>query len=436
MKRAITTLTFVLFILLSFTAKSQSVYEIKFKDAKQIQYSCLLVFFHENNAYMRIAYKYQNTEILVNVTYRMKNGVNYQGVRYSMLSGYFPVLIKGYSSDRKYNPDFFVWFFNSITQKYDPPVTTDDTLLRYQNYRPVDTYMQLSPGTVTEPQLLKYFLFTDPNYVALKKTFGLTPVTIKPIVFSKPTTLHFILIANTLDPSIGIGVSVDKTNLRNEFRQIAGALGVSYREYIIDDIAFSKERLMSTLNSVIPASNDIVVFIYRGHGFRWRTQTDDWPRMDLHSYGATSSENNSMNLSEVHSILKSKKARLNIVLGDLCNSLVPETPVTLNPYLTFQMDNNSDISRLKRLFLNSSGMILSAAAQKYEFSYCSPSGGVYTISFLQALRDEISYSNKGVSNWDNLLLKTISLSRTKTTPTMCPTCKIQNGIKNVSVFTY
>jgi hypothetical protein len=140
-----------------------------------------------------------------------------------------------------------------------------------------------------------------------------------------------------------------------------------------------------------------------------------------------------MNLSEVYFTLKNKGARLNLVLGDCCNSEVNASPVTANNFLTFQVDNSSDITKLKNLFLNSQGIILSSAAQKGEVSWVTPQGGLYSISFLQALREEISYLSSSTGNWDNILSKTITLARSKSTPTFCSNCTLQNGIKYVSV---
>jgi hypothetical protein len=438
MKRAIHLLVFFFFILLaSLPLRSQSLYEIKFTDKQKIQYSCFLVFFNETNAYVRVAYTYNNAYNVVNVSYHVRNGVNSQGDKYSLFAGSRPVFITENEANLSYNPDYFIWFYNNAAQKWDTPYTTDDSLLNPKNYVLIDSYIQLDPKTITDEYLRRYFGNYENEYASLKKMCGLTQteITTNTTDNNKPARLHLVLIANTLDAAIGSGCSSDKTNLSNEFRQVADALGVSFQEYLIDGSSFSKERLLSTINSLSPGSNDIVLFIYRGHGFRWKDQTDDWPRMDLRTNPMAQqiTEATSMNLSEVYSILKSKKARLNIILGDCCNSAVNISSVTANNYLTFQVDNNSDITKLKSLFMNSNGIILSAAAQKGEVSWNSPQGGLYSISFLQALREEISYLHNGNPSWDNILSKTITLARTKSTPTYCSNCTLQNGIKYLSL---
>ncbi len=438
MKRTLLPLAFILFIQLAGThLYSQSLYEIRFADKQKNSYTAFLVFFNENNAYMRIAYKNNNAYNVVNVNYTSKNGVNSQGTQYSMLIGYHPVYITDNKAGLRYNPDYFIWFFDRQTQKWDTPYTTDDSLLNPNNYIRVSSYTKLDPKSINDEYLRQFFGTYEKEYASMKKMCGLTQTDVTTRVNNSnnsSSTLHLVLIANTFDPAIGMGCTTDEKNLRNEFSQVADALGVSFREHIVDGASFSKVNVIATLNSLQPAGNDIVLFIYRGHGFRWKNQTEDWPRMDLRTSSYMDiNDNSSMNLAEVYSTLKSKGARLNIILGDCCNSEIDASSVTTSNYLTFQVDNNSDVSKLKKLFMDSNGIILSSAAQKGEVSWNTPQGGLYSMSFLQALRENISYLSNDPCSWDNIISKTINLARNKSTPTYCSNCTLQDGIKYVSV---
>jgi len=441
----------VLIYLASFSLAAQSLYEIKFVDKQKNPYKGFLVFFNEGNAYMRIAYTSNNVYNVVNVDYTLRNGTNHQGTQYSMLTGYNPVYITDNKAGLRYNPDYFIWFYDEHTKKWGTPYTTDDSLLNVNNYILVDSYTKLDPQNINDTYLREFFGSEESQYFSLRKMCGLTSdsddgtvargtgrnnttTTDNKNKYNSSSTLHLVLIANTLDPSIGTGCATDERNLRNEFNEVADALGVSFREHIVDGTAFSKENVQAELNSLQPSENDIVLFIYRGHGFRYKDQKEDWPRMDLRtsSYAAIN-DNSSMNLAEVYGILKSKGARLNIILGDCCNSEVDVSSVTTSNYLTFQVDNNSDISKLKKLFLNSNGVILSSAAQKGEVSWNTPEGGLYSMSFLQALREEISYLSSDPCNWNDIISKTINLARNKSTATYCSNCTLQDGIQYVSV---
>src|SRR4029077_17776818 len=145
---------------------------------------------------------------------------------------------------------------NNAAQKWDTPYTTDDSLLNPNNYIRVSSYIQLSPKNITDEYLRQFFSNNEQQYFSLKKMCGLTVD--NTITTSdnrnRSSTLHLVLIPNTYDPSIGSGCASDETNLKNEFRQVADALGISFRQYIVDGSSFSKESVISTLNSLYPGN--------------------------------------------------------------------------------------------------------------------------------------------------------------------------------------
>src|SRR6266498_5082910 len=124
MKRTVYLL--ILFIQgIGLSVSSQPLYEFKFTDKQKNQYKGVLVFFNEGNSYMRIAYNHSNAYSVVNVSYTLRNGTNGQGTQYSMLTGYNPVYITENKSELIYNPDYFIWFYDNHTQKWETPYTTD-----------------------------------------------------------------------------------------------------------------------------------------------------------------------------------------------------------------------------------------------------------------------------------------------------------------------
>ena len=427
------TLCLTFLVIISVSSKAQSLYELKFTGFDGINYNCFLVFFNESYSYMRIAYQAQNQYNVVHVEYKMENGINGQGKNYSLMRGYSPRFITENKNNVGYRPDFFMWFWDKNSQA-GLPYTTDDSTFNVNNYIQVTSYTQLTPSKITEPYLRQFFRSDEQSFFDLEQMCGLkkstttTPVTTD---VAKNTTLHFVLVANTLDPSIGASCALDETNLRNEFKQIAAALNIGFKEYVFaDENNFNKDKVKTALNSLQPASNDIVVFIYRGHGYRTTAQQDDWPMLDIRTSAFQPiSSSNGLGLLEVYNILNSKGARLNVILGDCCNSYIDQSPITSNNFMTFQLNNNTDLSKLKKLFIGSKGTILSAAARKGEVSYASAQGGLYTLSFLQALHESISYLNSEQPNWDKLIANTIESAKTKSSPTLCHDCTVQNGIK-------
>lgn len=91
-----------------------------------------------------------------------------------------------------------------------------------------------------------------------------------------------------------------------------------------------------------------------------------------------------------------------------------------------QANNNYDPQRLKDLFMNTDGNILSCAASPGEYSWVNvANGGFYTVSFLQALREEISYLKTDSPDWEDIFSTTIRSAKKKTDA--CSNCTPQNG---------
>ena len=421
------------FVFIGLSAGAQSFYEIKFSDKNNNQYKCLLVYFHENSSYIRTAYQENGKYNVVEVNYKMIYGTTSTGLKYSMLSKVSsPVFITLKAAGQSYNPDYFIWFFNNVSGKYDDLYTTDDSTFNNQNYRRVNSYTPLTANTITDSYLKEFFSTGENKYAVLKKMTGITSVDLKPLPKLETTKLHLIIVANTNDVSIGKSCETDRERLIKEFKQTANALRIGFKDYVVEGDDFSKANLLSTLSSVYPGNNDIVFFIYRGHGFRWANENEKWPRLALF-YGKTyptSDNSNSINLKEVKNILDKKGARLNIVLGDCCNNGDGVSVMTSNAYWDSQVTAFTDVSKLRNLFINSKGSIISSAAQPGEVSYAGYDGGLYTRSFISALDYETSYStNTGATKWDNILSSTVKIAYNKSLY-----CKsTQTGISEIKV---
>ena len=426
---------FMLIVLaFSHSTAAQILYKVNFHDKTNRPYEGLLVYFNESRSYMRINYystdnKYQ----VVNVDYKSSTGSFNDGSTYFFMSGYNARFITSDSINQKYSPDYFIWRKGKNQQKWNTPSTTDDPKLSYASEIPVDSFYQVDPYSVSETFLRKFFWNNEPDFFALKKLCGIDDVAVKP-VNNYNAKLHLIVVANTLIGDIGPSCASDRDKLDYEFRSIADALGTAYEKYIIDGSNFNKATVQSRLNTFRAGPNDIVIFVYRGHGFRWNNQTDAYPMMDLRtSQYITLSQSTSLSLSEVYNTIKSKGARLNIVLGDCCNNNIGINQVTATSFLNSQTDNKPDITRLRKLFMDARGNLIAAAAKAGEYSWANPFGGFYTLSFIQALKEEISYMDTGVSSWNDIVNYATRLAKDKSSPTLCSNCTVQTGVSYVAV---
>lgn len=418
-----------------FRSNAQSLYEIKFADSSGIQYLGLLVYFNEQNSYMRIAYTSNKVYNVVHVDYKSITGVNSQKDNYFYLKGSKPTFITTASKDAGYNPDYFLWY--GTGQNQVGPWQTDKE--DFSGQQKVKSYIQLTPEKLTDTYLRQFFNSGEEKYFAMRKIAGLdkpvTNTTTTTTVSTAGTKMHFVAVANTQVSDIGMSCSLDKRNMENEFRDIASAIKVDFVKYEVADNAYSKENLFRILNSLKPGSNDVVIFTYSGHGFRWNNQTEKYPMMDLRSSSyADVSENNSANVADVYNQLVNKGARLNIILSDCCNSNIGRNQLTTSGFLNTKSDVNADINRLSRLFLSARGNVIASAAEPGQYSWGNnASGGFFTSSFIQALREEVSYFKNSTSSWDGIVLRTIELARYKTSPAVCTSCKVQDGLRYTTV---
>lgn len=242
-------------------------------------------------------------------------------------------------------------------------------------------------------------------------------------------TMHLFVVANTEVADIGQACSTDYKNIVNEMRGISQSIGIRLKQYLVTGENYSKAGVQRQLRNLQPKSNDIVMFLYTGHGFRFDNQTDPYPMIALTTNDYEPIEGNYMAMSDIYKTIVNKGARLNIVLSDCCNAEVGERRPLGSSTLFSRGSNNYSRKRLNDLFFNSKGSILSTAASPGEYSWCDMSGGIFTLSFIQSLRKEISAMNKASVSWQSIVNNTLNTARKRSTNN----ARTQNGLKKVTV---
>jgi|GEM_PF-973926 len=444
--------------------KAQDLVQIQYTDYRNITYDCLLVSYDPDDAYMRIQFKEAGKQYLVDLKYNtLPMDENAEGQQFVIMRddsafNHAHGIASVFLSDDYFDdfiPPTFIWFPNSLLTPDDElPYFTEDAKF-FHNQKRVDICQLLNPEDITIEMLKSFFYEDEPEFEELKDLCrieepgqyrALPPLKIKP-------TMHFIMVVNNADKKIGVSCSKDQEKLDRELSAIARTLGIPYKPYFIycaNDL--TKVKLQTRLNEVAPGTNDIIIFSYSGHGSRWADQKDPYPFMNLwvtpsFSYEPKDQEElsqikqqvniNSLGLSEAYQIITKKQARLNVVLGDLCNtSIGVPRPVNPESYVTFGHRDGSnflirDTLKLRRLFIDATGNLLSAAARADEAaSGNSTSGGYYTTSFVDALREAASF-RASTPSWEGIINKTIAnalVYRQKAEPK-----EAQNGIRNIDI---
>jgi len=245
---------------------------------------------------------------------------------------------------------------------------------------------------------------------------------------NEPVKIHLIILANTAISDIGASTAVDMNNMVAEVSGISEVLGVPVNKVLFTEKDFTKKNVETFMAGFKPGLNDIVIFMYSGHGYRFSDQTEPYPQLDMrYSEYQEFSDEATMNLKQVFNEIVKKGARLNIVLGDCCNSDVGFSRSVGSSFMNSRSSVDPDFEKLKQLFIKSDGDIIAAGASKGQYSWCTQSGGFFTLSFIAALREEISkFKTDDVPDWGDVMTGTKTGTRKKTD--LCSDCEPQDVV--------
>ena len=299
-----------------------------------------------------------------------------------------------------------------------------------------DQFAEIALSEMNPDFVSQFYGENEPEYKMMLQ--GIKTVTQQNTYTSQVTpgtggsTMHLMVVANTDVSDIGSACETDLRRIRSEFGGIAKVLGMTLNEQIIAGTNYGKRTMDQVLETLSPKDNDVVVFVYTGHGFRFKNQPDEYPCLDLSSSAYDDAEENFMALSDVFRTIVKKQARLNIVLSDCCNSEIDmNQPMVLSNSLFSRSNTNFDIEKLRVLFLQSKGEVIATAASPGEKAWCGDNGGFFLLSFFENLRSQISALNSDTPSWDTLIKNTIQSAAKKTADNK--SCKTQNGLKEVRV---
>ncbi len=435
----------ILFFLFAFvSAKGQSLHEIVF-EASDITYKAFLVYFNEQDAYMRIGYTYNGKYNVVHVKYQSVTGQE-DGYNYFVMIGSNPRFITSQSRGQSYNPDHFIWVWNEQNPNQLPYVT-DDPNFDATHLIQCKSYRDINPKDMTDSYLRQFFRTDEPEYQALRKmrdaALGVVSYNSNNNTGGNNTTgnnnntaskskMHLLLVINTDIGDIGQSCAVDQRAMEVEFREIAKAVGMPFEKYIINGEKFTRDNVERTIKSMQVGANDIVIFYYSGHGFRWSNQTDRYPQLDMrYSEYMPLTEKTSLPLSAVAQAITNKGGRLNLILSDCCNSDIGRNQMTSTTFMASRSFQGAEVEKLKKLFVSSRGTIMITGSSPGEYSWCNINGGFFTLSFIQALKEEIGYMRTGEPSWEHIAENAVKSTQYKAKN--CNGCKPQNPISMVRV---
>jgi hypothetical protein len=194
------------------------------------------------------------------------------------------------------------------------------------------------------------------------------------------STLHLIIVADTNDYKIGPSVSVDSRNMQSLFEAVVSRSNgkLFLNKIVFEGISVTQENMLGAIDSLRVRSDDVIVFLYAGHGHRYQSTSSKWPLMDT--------MNNPTDFLTVIQKIKSKSARQFIALADCCNTVIDvmyREPISA-PRLSFPYEN------IKRMFLTSNVKIAASGSKPGQTSFGNNvDGGYFTSAFVANLSEAL-----------------------------------------------
>ncbi|MBI3135270.1 MAG: caspase family protein [Bacteroidetes bacterium] len=476
-------LLLILVLLISFFAKSQNLYDIRWTNAGT-EYFGFMVFFSEDDVYMRTgyygadgAYNLVHSEYKYSIDEETGDVITMVATSSEFVQ---------HETDDEWDPDHLFWYRDETTGEFAGPFIISNSDLVAENYENIiePEFVEVDMAWINAEYLQFFYYTNEYDYSVLlaagqdyaaennsgsgnvssfqnttdtnenthntsfsnnsgttddtDNTAGNTTTTdtgantdntTGGTYSNLPVKIHLIVVANTLISDIGSSTQVDVNNILGEVTGISEAMGVDMNNVLISDKQFTKKNVETFMASFNPGPNDVVIFMYSGHGYRFSNQTEKYPQLDMrYSEYQPIDDAATMNLKQVFDVIVQKGARLNLVLGDCCNSDIGFSRSVGSSFMNSRSSVDPDVNKLKQLFLMTDGDIIAAGASKGEYSWCTMNnGGFFTCSFIGALREEISkFKQDDEPDWGDVMTGTVNGTLKKSE--LCTECNPQNVV--------
>ena len=214
--------------------------------------------------------------------------------------------------------------------------------------------------------------------------------------------LYLVLYSATQDYSIGEGCKINYERVDRQVKKMAQATGMKYIRYCKTGPLVTPQAMKRKLMSLKAQANDVIIFHYSGHAIN--DGSSQWPRLLLN--GGT------LKLTTIQKILKSKKARLTLTIGDCCNAtyLAQRPRATKNTPRLGSKSNHVTLAYRKLLLQSQGHWLLSGSKRGYSAYYNGLVGGFFTFSLLESIYQNTQYPTSSVS-WKNILKGTIDYTQ-------------------------
>ncbi|TAD99572.1 MAG: hypothetical protein EAZ97_08435 [Bacteroidetes bacterium] len=206
-----------------------------------------------------------------------------------------------------------------------------------------------------------------------------------------------VLVVDTQNPTTGKGHSKNLKNIENELQIISKQTGLSLQNYVLENQKFSYENLTLVLQDLPVNSQDVVFFYFSGSEYIGGRQEGLHLRLN----------NENIALQEINEKLNAKKARLNIVLTDVCNGFSDQKIV--QDAENQEIDKNKLKDKYISLFLRSSGKVAMSnhVIREQNDVKTSAAGSIFTANIIEAIHENTQADNQWKKTIDDSRMNTI-----------------------------
>lgn len=276
--------------------------------------------------------------------------------------------------------------------------------------------------------VLQFFNKNEDLYTGLfrPRTRGFSPA-------EKNSKFHLIVVGDIEDSTIGPACNKDLQRTVETFDSLRKYLGIT--GFITTTIAgkeLSKTNVQKAVDNLSPASNDMVVFYYSGHGFRTLEENRAYPNMKLKTFHTNRKDvlDNSLNIEDIFLAIKKKGARFNLVISDCCNDDIQSTNINgTKPGKTRGSGIEWSENNVRTLFLDKKpvSILVTAALSGQRAASNKNFGSFFSYFFKTSLEDYASRSKNNVS-WEQLLQEAKRQTVLKANRTYCAEPKIPENV--------
>jgi hypothetical protein len=206
-------------------------------------------------------------------------------------------------------------------------------------------------------------------------------------------SLQFVVFCDTLDPTIGTIEDLNRSTAWAETISSYTGLDLHLQSLSGEDLTPANARnLLEALN---PAVDDVVYFVYSGHGAN--PGNSQWPMFTFMADTCDAW----LTFDEVVSILQPKPQRMLIVVSDCCNVTLDSNGRNA-PRVDPAGQSALTALNFRRLFVDVRGTVLATAASVGQYSLGDPSGGGLFLSTYMNNLNSLADSEPSLT-WERVL---------------------------------